>query len=754
MKFKLSTAIKYIYIAAVIYIFFRCLETMSEECEPFIELHFMCVYSYLLKKAFDVFCKYLPTPVGRPVETLFKVKSRYSWLGLFVMYIALVQTESHRLGVAICQCYAYYGIRKLYRLVVSYGFPAPETVVITARIDHVAATAAPTPAIDVVTPVIDVATDTEPVATVTVEPVATVNTEPATANTEPVAIVATEPDASASAAKLVDNKSELDLGPKFCPDSHFSRSITILNTWIKKNGFNELSCIHPTNLRNFFEIDFKRVSTSILIELFTFDRSSRLKALLQCVNETTEEEESIELATAVSRMMVQSFGFPGDTDTYMHSYFQFVVPMLAKTLQSCRDSFVCDFVLYNLVEFPTADLFLKDDFLEGGVNWLVDKQEVGRDIEEFLSNAIMRPTKKPKMSLRGVLTYIASGIRRWMGSPDTESPFVKLYTGCVGKKIKEINTALEIEINKRMVPLVDSPVSTGDGGSPTSLRLRQDKRRREDFEKRDMGFYTNFSPEDFEKINTALLKAAEDAGSSSSLQDKLNMKAINEFMPSHTDPDAINRIPSESKEDMLSDYDFLNYRPNVPEKGVPGTDFGVFEDDVMDVRLIDTEMREKLNKLFKSEWVVWLNQVRELSEEGRTSSKTTEVLQQVRGAFLEVIENMKRYQAYVTHFEKEYVVRQLVRFVKMYKHEIKRVRKMNSEKIKEKGNKSRILLYSLRNLTVASTCNAWNLKYVFERFVVGVPQFYDNDVYKERIEDVYNYMFKLGKERMGIEERD
>lgn len=673
----------------------------------------MCWFSYLLKKALDNLCKYLPS-VGKPVETVFKAKTRCGRVALCLVYCFMIFTNSYTFGIAIGQCYVYYNIRKLCRQAVS----RTSSDVKPKQAEHVITPAARS----VPTSVKNVSTAAESVDTAASD---------------------TEPDVCAATA---DTNFQLDLTPKVLPDSHLSMSIKVLSSWIKKNGFNELSCINPTNLRNYFDVDFKRITTSILIELFTKDRSSRLKGLLQCLNET--EVGSMDLAMAVSRIMVRSLGFPEDTDTHVDSYFQFVVPMLSKTLQSCRDSFVSDFILYNLVDFASVDSVLKDDDVNSTVYQM--EPEMYNDVDLFLQNAFMKPMEKPK----GAFKLALSIARRWIGlTPylqETEIILAEFYTKAVERELKEINAVFKSGMEKKVLPLPDSP---GFADILDDTLLRRDKRYTKNGFKRRM-WHSDFSPDDLEKMNEALQKAAERrenaAEASDNDADTKQVKPLDSSDQKTKDPQATKRRSSASC-NIILDYDeFLNYQLDVPENEVSGTDFGVFQDDTLGMRLIDVRMKERLKKVFTSKQIVWFNELQELSELGLTSKTTTAIIQVLRELILEVIANMKRFEEYIKHYEKEFVVRQLVGFIKMYKWEIKRVCLMNNRNMKGRSQRP---VCSLRNLTVASTCSAWNLMYVYERFAVRVPELYGNEEYGKQIKALYNEVFKLGKRNMGIEER-
>ncbi|KAG2230625.1 hypothetical protein INT48_009615 [Thamnidium elegans] len=665
------TTIKRIYIALVIAGVIKCFESERFECKIFIQFQLLCLSSYLLKNALDVFCKYLP-------------------------------------HVTIFWCYLYYGIGKLYRRFVTYIALAAETVVVTEprEVEHAA------PAV-----------------------------KPVVATAKSIATAANSPT-----AKPVDTKSESDFEPKVYPDSNFSKSITTLNTWIAVNKFNELSCIGPTILRNYFETDFKTLSKSILIELFTIDRRSRLQGLLRYINDI--EQDSSELVTALSRIMAQSLGFPDGTEEHMNSYFQFVVPMLTKALQSCRDSFVCDYVLYNLMDFPTVNSVLENDFIQ------------------FFDNKFMKPLGKPKRTLGGVFKHAMYNIKHFIGTspygPDTL--LVDHYTKDMIRQLKQINATLNGQMKKKKLSPPASPVSIDqDDRCPSSPPLLWDKQHpgTKDLAERKMDF-TDFNPENMERINAVLQQASEDiknAEASSSrpsdtaLKRPENNNLYSELLDSlkqrNKEAKIMSHKPSASKDVTLDYWKFLN-QPYVLKKEISESGLDLFEDTVQEMRLVDVQMQAKLKKLFASEKIPWLNRLQGFAESGLLSSSATEVLQQLYVSFIKVIENMIMYQDYIVLYEKGYTIRQLISFIKMYKYEIKRVCQMN-DKIKLKGYGQ---ICSLRILTIASTCNVWNLKYVYERFALLSPAFYKNEMYEKQIETVYNDMFKLAKENMNIEKQE
>ncbi|KAI8071915.1 hypothetical protein BDF21DRAFT_465314 [Thamnidium elegans] len=721
------TTIKRIYIALVIAGVIKCFESERFECKIFIQFQLLCLSSYLLKNALDVFCKYLPH-VSKPVETVFKVKRKYSWMVLFLLYCILTHTNYHCLCLAIFWCYLYYGIGKLYRRFVTYIALAAETVVVTEprEVEHAA------PAV-----------------------------KPVVATAKSIATAANSPT-----AKPVDTKSESDFEPKVYPDSNFSKSITTLNTWIAVNKFNELSCIGPTILRNYFETDFKTLSKSILIELFTIDRRSRLQGLLRYINDI--EQDSSELVTALSRIMAQSLGFPDGTEEHMNSYFQFVVPMLTKALQSCRDSFVCDYVLYNLMDFPTVNSVLENDFSKENSNCrsYLKEPDIFGDIVQFFDNKFMKPLGKPKRTLGGVFKHAMYNIKHFIGTspygPDTL--LVDHYTKDMIRQLKQINATLNGQMKKKKLSPPASPVSIDqDDRCPSSPPLLWDKQHpgTKDLAERKMDF-TDFNPENMERINAVLQQASEDiknAEASSSrpsdtaLKRPENNNLYSELLDSlkqrNKEAKIMSHKPSASKDVTLDYWKFLN-QPYVLKKEISESGLDLFEDTVQEMRLVDVQMQAKLKKLFASEKIPWLNRLQGFAESGLLSSSATEVLQQLYVSFIKVIENMIMYQDYIVLYEKGYTIRQLISFIKMYKYEIKRVCQMN-DKIKLKGYGQ---ICSLRILTIASTCNVWNLKYVYERFALLSPAFYKNEMYEKQIETVYNDMFKLAKENMNIEKQE
>ncbi|GAA5816076.1 hypothetical protein MFLAVUS_009598 [Mucor flavus] len=644
----------------------------------------------------------------------------------------MVITETYSFGMALGQCYVYYGIRKLCRLVVS----RISSDVKPKQAEHVIAPAAgfvPTSVKFFATAASSIDTTANSANT------AGIPVDTAAIDTKPVVSAAT-------ATKSADTSFQLDLTPKVYPDSHLSMSIKVLSTWIKENGFNELSCIDPTNLRNYFDVDFRKIAASILIELFTMDRCSRLKGLLLRLNET--EVESTDLAMAVSRIMMRSLGFPEDTDTHMDSYFQFVVPMLSKTLQSCRDSFVCDFMLYSLVNFASVDSVLENDNVNDMVYQM--EPEMYHDVDLFLQNAFMKPMEKPK----GVFKLALSNVRRWIGATpyaqETELLLTEFYTKAVVRELEKINAVFKNEMERKISPLPNSP---GFTDLLDDTPLRRGKRYTENRFKRRTG-YSDFSVDDLEKMNEALQKAAEKrnnaAETSDAAVDSIQVKPLDSSDQKKKDPQATTHRSSASGDIILDYNEFLNYQLDVPENEVSGTDFGVFQGNTLDMKLMNARMKERLKKVFTSKQIFWFNELHTLSESGLTSMATKAIMHALRELFLEVIANMKRYEAYIKHYEKEFVVRQLVRLIKMYKWEIKRVCQMNNRNMK---GRSRRPVCSLRNLTVASTCSVWNLMYVYERFAVRVPELYGNEEYRKQIKAVYNEVFKLGKRNMGIEER-
>ncbi|GAA5807824.1 hypothetical protein MFLAVUS_001203 [Mucor flavus] len=166
-----------------------------------------------------------------------------------------------------------------------------------------------------------------------------------------------------------------------------------LQRWIYLNNFRPLACLKA--LPFFQQQTVKRISQNILLELFSIDRDTRLKALLSDSYFNANKVKGSVTAKAVTAIILTYFDIPlmrtenDDDDAFCDMF-----GVLFGVLCSSSNLFLCDFMLHHLTSSGTANEIISKHDLDTLLK--IDTSIEDTRIVNFLNKEFMQPIERKR----------------------------------------------------------------------------------------------------------------------------------------------------------------------------------------------------------------------------------------------------------------------------------------------------------------------------------------------------------------------
>lgn len=166
-----------------------------------------------------------------------------------------------------------------------------------------------------------------------------------------------------------------------------------LQRWIYLNSFRPLACLKA--LPFFEQQTVKRISQNILLELFSVDRDTRLKALLKDSYFNANKVEGTITAKAVTAIILTYFDIPlMRTENDGDGAFCDMFGVLFSVLCSSSNLFLCDFMLHHLTSSGTANEIISKHDLDTLLK--IDTSIEDTHIVNFLNKEFMQPIERKR----------------------------------------------------------------------------------------------------------------------------------------------------------------------------------------------------------------------------------------------------------------------------------------------------------------------------------------------------------------------
>lgn len=264
----------------------------------------------------------------------------------------------------------------------------------------------------------------------------------------------------------------LYLDPYFTHDNPLAQNMMMeILIWIETENLPRLVSLEDRDfekIRHWFDYQYPEfLSKSVLIELFSTHRETRLKRMIEFM---TTDANAGDLVTAIATLIAISFNIQSpipvnftvgsDVPNISRRPFERFIENMANTLQSSQSTFLCDFILSNLTDGNiTVDIINKQ--------W-TDKNSTSNQkyhgapfIDEFLQHPFIKFDPKPskfRIFNRILFWFKRLFITNAKLLQDTELNFLRLYAN---KTLKDLHTLQELfwfqpSQHPRLIPMPSS----------------------------------------------------------------------------------------------------------------------------------------------------------------------------------------------------------------------------------------------------------------------------------------------------------
>ncbi|KAG2200852.1 hypothetical protein INT47_001383 [Mucor saturninus] len=470
-------------------------------------------------------------------------------------------------------------------------------------------------------------------------------------------------------------------------EEQFTASISEINGWLQGASQPTLSYSRED------QPGIRALCRQLLVQLFTQHRSTRLYAMLNYMNTSiTFEDDPYILAKALTNLVLRALNIPHNIGLYKGSNHRSIDKLLTSTLIAAQDSFVCDFILYNIMHHDQVDTLLNQDINETtGRNSMVNIKKK-QSLPIFTGIPFMTPLPAP--STFEFFQRIFGLFRPDEEHLSVQSALVKTSIETTLYKIDRLHSLLWNKNTRRMLACISPPISPA-----------QEVRR-------DSLFFQ--------------IEAIPSPPGGPRVPTPGEIKFyFTEPEPIHFDDDTDD-----------TSWPSVNYRRSYPEdRGLLtyGTTPAIFEDSIVSLRATQISVMKQLRELLRSKEFTLYNQLHALSKAGYAYDDVENDLKRIRNSLHMLELNYRAFQDRIQEYEKGFVIYQLSNYVKMFQLEVECVETAN---MRCRAEGAHHLVFPIRKIGALTKSVAWNLKYVLERFT-KFDHAYKKPAYRRLVHNMY-----------------